>query len=84
MRRRKHVGKYGRYHRHIYVDAELSAESYVNVTAILDVAKLSDRWHLPHVLHGSLPTGVQYKPDLMALSFTGKNEKNTFDRIWPL
>ena len=74
----------GQGHRHIYVDAALGAESYVNVTAILDVAKWSDRWHLPHVLHGSLPTGSQYKPDLMALPFTGKNEKNTFDLIWPL
>ena len=30
---------------------------------------------MPHVLHGSVPTGLQYKPDLMALPFTGKNEK---------
>ena len=28
-------------HRHIYIDAALSAESYVEVTAILDVAKWS-------------------------------------------
>jgi len=30
---------------------------------------------MPHVLHGSVPTGLQNKPDLMALPFTGKNEK---------
>ena len=28
-----------------------------------------------HVLHGSVLTSLQYKPDLMALPFKGTNEK---------
>ena len=54
----------------------MSAESYVDVTAILDVSKWSDqRRCLMCCMEVYQPVGLQYKPDLMALPFTGKNEK---------
>ena len=53
------------YHRHIYIDSALSAESYIDVAAILDVAKWSERRRcLIHVLLGSVPTGLSNRVNL--------------------
>ena len=60
------------YHRHIYVDAASSTELYVNVAAILDVARSERGICLLHVLHGVALLVLHLKPKLREIPFTGK------------